>query len=74
MPLRFPKHVPANDNNIPLSQRHWLTPEHRAKLVDKLSIRINVQKESQAKLAKELELMANSKKPLIKRILGKIIR
>ena len=74
MPLRFPSHVPANDNNIPLSQRHCLTPEHRAKLVDKLSIRINVQKESQAKLAKELELMANSKKPLIKRILGKIIR
>ena len=67
MPLHFPRHVPANDNKIPLSQRHWLTPEYRAKLVKKFSIRTAVQKEKQANLVKELELIANIKKSLIKK-------
>ena len=73
MPLRFPRHVPANDNKIPLSQRHWLTPEYRDKLVEKFSIRTAVQKENQANLVKELELIANIKKPLIKRTLNRVI-
>ena len=67
MPLHFPRHVPANDRKIPLSQRHWLTPEYRAKLVEMFSIRTAVQKEKQANLEKELELIANIKKSLIKK-------
>ena len=67
MPLHFPRHVPANDNKIPLSQRHWLTPEYRAKLVEMFSKRTAVPKEKQANLAKELELIANIKKSLIKK-------
>ena len=70
MPLHFPKHVPANDNKIPLSQRHWLTPEYRAKLVEKFSKRTAVQKD----LVKELELIANTQKSLIKRTLSRVIR
>ena len=74
MTLHFPRLVPANDNKIPLSQRHWLTPEYRAKLVEKFSIRTAVQKENQANLVKELELIANIKKSLIKRTLSRVIR
>ena len=74
MPLNFPRHVPANDNKIPLSQRHWLTPEYRAKLVEKFLIRTPVQKKIQANLEKELELIANMKKSLIKITLSRVIR
>ena len=69
MPLNFPTHVPVNDKNIPLSQRHWLTPEQRTQLVKKASIETKEQLENQAKLENELELIAKYKKPLIKKVL-----
>lgn len=69
MPLSFPTHVPANDKNIPLSQRHWLTPEKRAQLVKKASIETKEQLQNQAKLEKMLEFIAECKKHLIKKAL-----
>ena len=65
MSLHFPRRVPANDKNILLTQRHWLTPEYRARLVEKFSINTQKQLENKNKLEKELALIAQHKKILI---------
>ena len=65
MSLHFPRRVPANDKNIPLIQRHWLTPEYRARLGKKFSINTPKQLETKNKLEEELALIAQHKKILI---------